>query len=89
MYQLTSMLDREYASWDRLNDRLELYQKRAISDARSNTESTLRAYQSDIADFTTLMRAQLLELNTQLDMLRVRIERAKVQARLLYLTGEM
>ena len=89
LYELNSMLDREYASWDRLNDRLELYQKRAVSDARSNTESTLRAYQSDIADFTTLMRAQLLELNTQLDMLRVRVERARVQAKLLYLTGEM
>jgi len=89
LYELTSMLEREYANWDRLNDRLELYQQRAVSDARSNTESTLRAYQSDIADFTTLMRAQLLELNTQLDLLRVRVERAKVQARLLYLTGEM
>ena len=89
LYELTSTLNREYASWDRLNDRLDLYQKRAVSDARSTTESTLRAYQSDIADFTTLMRAQLLELNTQLDMLRVRVERAKVQARLLYLTGEM
>ena len=89
LYELTSMLEREYTSWERLNDRLELYQKRAISDARSNADSTLRAYQSDTADFTTLMRAQLLELNTQLDMLRVRVEQAKVQAKLLYLTGEM
>ena len=89
LYELNSMLNREYANWGRLNERLALYEQRAVSDARSNTESTLRAYQVDIADFTTLMRAQLLELNTQLDMLRVRVERAKVQARLLYLTGEM
>ena len=89
LYELTSMLEREYASWDRLNERLELYQKRAISDARSTAESTLRAYQSDITEFTTLMRAQLLELNTQLEMLRVQVERAKVKAKLLYLTGEM
>lgn len=89
LYELTGMLEREYANWKRLSDRLALYQHRAVSDARSNTESTLRAYQSDITDFTTLMRAQLLELNTQLDMLRVRVDRAKVQAKLLYLTGEM
>lgn len=89
LYALTSKLEREYASWERLTDRLNLYRKRAISDARATAESTLRAYQSDTADFTTLMRAQLLELNTQLDMLRVRVDRAKVKARLLYLTGEM
>lgn len=89
LYELGSMLEREYANWERLGDRLELYEQRAISDARLNTESTLNAYQNDIADFTTLMRAQLIELNTQLDMLRIRVERSKVQARLLYLTGEI
>lgn len=89
IYDLTGMLEREYANWERLNDRLELYEQRAISDARLNAESTLNAYQSDTADFTTLMRAQLLELNTQLDLLRVRVERARVKARLLYLTGEI
>ena len=89
LYDLNSMLEKELANWERLNDRLELYEQRAISDARLNAQSTLNAYQNDIANFTTLMRAQLLELNTQLDLLRVRVERAKVQARLLYLNGEI
>ena len=88
LLELSSMLETEYANWTRLKARLELYRKRASLDARSNAESTLKAYQSDTADFTTLMRAQLTELNTQLDTLRVRVELAKAQARLLYLTGE-
>ena len=88
LLELSSMLETEYANWTRLKQRLELYRQRASMDAKSNAESTLKAYQSDTADFTTLMRAQLTELNTQLDMLRVRVELAKAQARLLYLTGE-
>lgn len=88
LLELSSMLETEYANWTRLKQRLELYQQRASLDAKSNAESTLKAYQSDTADFTTLMRAQLTELNTQLDTLRVRVELAKAQARLLYLTGE-
>ena len=88
LLELSSMLETEYANWTRLRERLDLYRQRATLDARANAESTLKAYQSDIADFTTLMRAQLTELNTQLDMLRVHVEMAKAQARLLYLTGE-
>jgi len=88
LLELSSMLETEYANWTRLRERLDLYRQRASLDAKANAESTLKAYQSDIADFTTLMRAQLTELNTQLDMLRVHVEMAKAQARLLYLTGE-
>ena len=86
--ELNSMLETEYANWARLGERLKLYRQRASLDAKSNAESTLKAYQSDTADFTTLMRAQLTELNTQLDTLRIRVELAKAQARLLYLSGE-
>lgn len=42
-----------------------------------SAESTLRADQSYIADFTALMRALLTELDTQLDMLRIRADRVK------------
>ncbi|MBF8270866.1 MAG: Cu(I)/Ag(I) efflux system outer rane protein CusC [Gammaproteobacteria bacterium] len=66
-----------------------LYEQRVVADAKLSTEATLQAYQSDIADFTTLLRAQLTELDTQLDMLQVRVERARAQARLLYLMGEI
>lgn len=88
LLELASLAEREAANWKRLSDRLSLYEMRATADAKMNADSTLRAYQNDVADFTTLMRAQLTELDTQLDMLRVRVERAKAQAELLYLAGE-
>ena len=58
-------------------------------DAAQNSESTLKAYQNDLTDFTTLMRARLTELNTQFDMLIIRINLAKLQANLLYSPGEI
>ncbi|NIN36511.1 MAG: TolC family protein [Gammaproteobacteria bacterium] len=89
LLELRSMAEREYANWNRLNDRLQLFEQRTIADAKMNVDSTLSAYQNDVTDFTTLMRSYLTELETRLDMLRVRVEKAKVQSKLLYLTGEL
>lgn len=86
--ELRSMAEREQANMSRLDERLQLFEKRAASDARMNVQSTLKAYQNDVTDFTTLMRAYLTELNTRLDLLRISIEKAKVQSKLLYLAGE-
>jgi hypothetical protein len=61
----------------------------AVVDAAQNSESTLKAYQNDLIDFTILMRARLTELNTQFDMLIIRINLAKSQASLLYSPGEI
>jgi hypothetical protein len=67
---------------------LQLFEQRTIAEAKMNVDSTLSAYQNDVTDFTTLMRSYLTELETRLEMLRVRIEKAKVQSKLLYLMGE-
>jgi len=88
MYEILSLARREYANWENLGARLELFQHRALDEARINTESTLNAYQNDLTDFTTLMRAQLTELDTRIDTLIVKIQRAKAQANLLYFTGD-
>ncbi|MBL1140977.1 MAG: TolC family protein [Proteobacteria bacterium] len=88
LLELKRQVEKEHANWVRLGKRLELYETRAVVDAEQNSESTLKAYQNDLTDFTTLMRARLTELNTQLDMLKIRIDRAKSQANLLYYTRE-
>lgn len=80
--------EQQYAQWRQLNDRYDLYRQRALIDANRNTEVTLKAYQNNITDFTTLMRASLAELDIRLEMLRVRVERAKARAGLLYFTGD-
>lgn len=88
LLELKRQVEKEHANWIRLGKRFELYETRALVDAEQNSESTLKAYQNDLTDFTTLMRARLTELNTQLDMLKIRVDRAKSQANLLYYTRE-
>jgi len=85
---LKQLVEKEHANWVRLGNRLELYETRAVVDATQNSESTLKAYQNDLTDFTTLMRARLTELNIQIGMLKIRINRAKSQANLLYFSRE-
>jgi len=86
--KLLAMLDREYANWNRLGERQRLYAKRLVGEAQSNAEAALKAYQSGLTEFTTLMRARLTELDVRLDELRIWTDRARAQARLLYLLTE-
>jgi outer membrane protein TolC len=88
LLDLKRQVEREHALWSRLGERYDLYQQRTIIDASQNSESTLKAYQNDITDITTLMRARLTELDTQLNMLKIRINKAKSHARLLFFVGE-
>ena len=77
-----------HASWRQLGKRYEFYESHTIIEAQQNADTTLKAYRNDVADFTTLMRARLLELNTRLAMIRLSVERAKVQSDLLYFVGD-
>jgi len=86
--ELKEMLDADYARWIRLGERQSLYQSQLLRDATANAQASLKSYQSGITEFTTLMRARITELDVRLDDLRVRVDRAKAQARLLYLLGE-
>ncbi len=86
--ELASQLAREYALWQRLGERQTLYDGTLLPEAKLNAEASLKAYQSGVTDFTTLMRARLTELDTRLQGLQVRVDRAKAQTRLLYLAGE-
>ncbi len=89
LLELKRQVEKEHANWIRMGQRLELYKTRATVDAAQNSESTLKAYQNGQTDFTTLMRARLTELNTQLDMLKIRVNQAKSQANLLFYSREI
>lgn len=78
----------EYANLNRLNQRIDLYQKRATVEAVQTQDATFNAYQNDLADFETLVRARVLAVETDLEMLRLKSERMKSQINLLYLAGE-
>ena len=86
--RLRRLLAREYANWRRLGERERRYTEALVKAAKENAEASLNAYQSGTTEFTTLMRARITELDVRLQALRVRVDRAKAQARLLYLSVE-
>jgi outer membrane protein TolC len=85
---LQQMLATDYANWQRLGERADLYASQLLHESSANARASLNAYQSGVTEFTTLMRARITDLDVRLDDLRIRVDRAKAQASLLYLAGE-
>ena len=73
----------------RLSQRSEKYKTLLIPKASENTKAALYSYQSGRGAFTALMRAQIIELETQLRALRLDVDHKKTQAQLLYFVGEL
>jgi outer membrane protein TolC len=83
--ELRRALETEYARWKRLGEQERLYRERLVSEASDNSAAALHAYRSGVSEFTTLMRARITELDVRLQDLRLRVDRAKAQAGLLFL----
>lgn len=73
----------------RLTQRIKKYTELLVPKANENTKAALFSYQSGQGAFTALMRAQIIELETQLRALRLNVDHKKTQAQLLYFTGEI
>lgn len=73
----------------RLSQRSEKYKNLLVPKASENTKAALYSYQSGRGAFTALMRAQIIELETQLRALRLDVDHKKTQAQLLYFVGEL
>jgi outer membrane protein TolC len=86
--ELRRTLASEYARWQRLGEQETLYQEHLLREASASAEAAVNAYQSGTNEFTTLMRARITELDIRLQDMRIRIDRARTQARLLYLLPE-
>jgi len=84
---LKRMLDKDRAIYQRLGQRQKLYDEKLLASAKNNAVASLNAYQSGVIEFTSLLRSRITELEVKLSDLRVRVDRARAQARLLYLTG--
>jgi outer membrane protein TolC len=85
---LKRKLEKDKAIYNRLGERELIYKTKLINSATSNAEASLNAYQSGVTEFTTLMRARITELDVRLEDLRIKVDRLRAQARLLYITGE-
>ena len=85
--ELTRQLQSEYAQWRELSRRLALYDKQIIFQAREQADAALLAYQSDVGDFTDVMLAYISYLNTRIEHLRLKVDRAQTYAVLVNLGG--
>ena len=85
--ELASRLESEYAQWQELTRRLELYDGRILNQAGSQAEAALLAYQSDASDFADVMRAYIGYLNTRIEYLRLQVDRALAYATVANLGG--
>lgn len=85
--RMSSEVDVHFASWQRQQDRLDLYESSLLPEAEFNSQATFDAYQAALEDMTTLMRARITEFDLQLEHARLKAETYKSQARLLYLDG--
>ena len=87
--KLKQLYEKNQHRWLRLGEREQLYKNSLLTAAKNNSKASLKAYQSGVSEFNTLMRAQITELDVRLEDLRVRVDRAAAQARLLYITGDI
>lgn len=87
MRRLLSRLESEFHRWQELDRRVDLYQRRVVPQAQENARAALAAYQSEAGDFADVMRGYIDELNTRLDEVRLRVERAQSYAVLANLGG--
>lgn len=87
--KLKQIYDNNQHLWQRLGEREELYKNSLLTAAENNSKVALNAYQSGVSEFNTLMRARITELDVRLEDLRIRVDRAIAQAKILYVTGEL
>ena len=86
--ELLRTLDAAYANWFRLGQRLEFYKSTVLPQSSQYAEASRKAYQSHVSDFSELIRARLRQLDSNLQTLRIRVDRAKYHYELQYIVGE-
>lgn len=85
--EMDRRLRSEYAQWDELSHRLELYETRILVQSKDQARAALLAYQSDAGDFAEVMRAYIDDLNFRIEHVRLKVERAQSYAALANLGG--
>ena len=88
LLDLRRELERAYADWTHLGERVALYRTAATARAHETAEASITTYANRLTDFPELIRSQLAELDTELKHLELRTQRAKAWAVLNYLKGD-
>jgi outer membrane protein TolC len=85
--RLARQLEAEYARWQQIDRRVELYEKTILIQANDQAQAALSAYQSDAGDFADVMRGRIDELTARLEHTRLQVEQAQSYAVLANLGG--
>jgi hypothetical protein len=73
------------AEYDALAERARIFEEQLLPAMRREAQTTIAGFARDQADYRD---ARMKVLDTDLEYTRVRVDLAKTQAELLYLTGE-
>lgn len=83
--ELASMYGAMRAEYEALQARARIIEEQLLPNIRRETQVTLAGF---AREQTMLREARMKELDAELELLRVRVDLAKTQAELLYLTGD-
>jgi len=86
--RMRSEVDFHLATYQRQQQRIDLFENSLLPEAEFSSEASFGAYQSSLEDLTTLLRTRITEFDLQLEHARLLAEVRKTEARLLYLEGE-
>lgn len=86
--ELNRLLGRTHANWQGLDRRIALYDSVVIHRANDASSAALDAYRAGVSDFADLVRSRLTVLDAELTLTRLRVEKLKAHAQLLYLQGD-
>lgn len=84
---LSKELAAQYAIWQSLSKRENVYRQHLIPEATQNSKAALLAYKNTTTDFSTVLRAYSNNLTIRLEQIQIEVERAKARVALLYLEG--
>lgn len=85
---LSSKLQRAQSSLTILDRQIHLYRDKLVPQSRSHAELALKAYENNRVEFNSVVLARVAELDTQLKVIRLEVDRAQTIAVLNYLAGE-
>ena len=83
--ELEAMYQSMRAEYDALAERAKIFDEQLLPAMRREAQKTIAGFARDQTEFRD---AQMKVLDTELEYTRVRVDLAKTQAELLYLTGE-
>lgn len=84
--KLSSRYSTYYSQLNTNQDRLLLYKTEIIQSSQKNKQAALLAYQNGKNDFSALLTAEILVLETKINMIDLKIEVLRAKAKILYLT---